>query len=168
MSKLQQIRQAIESGDFDRAKDILASSNNTISSFSLDTQPEQPQPKDTLNINKTRGVVGRINDGMQFLELITLTFSGKDENSVLKFDKLPRFVNPFFFRMENTDEVKINLIRLSLGIDSYIQEISDREFINSINEECLKVYDDVTSGTFRIQNNRRILILSRALARRVL
>lgn len=172
MSKLQRIKDLVESGQFEEAKtELLADS----SEFLLSEREKNRRYKQERDINldpfnslHDRGN-GRISDGLRFLELTSLFFTGKTVNSMLKFDTVKRYVNPLEFLQNNSNERKIELMAKSLGIESALTVIRDRDraYYQTFTNILLAAYEEVETGTFRFDDNEDIIALCRGLFRRV-
>src|SRR5690554_2536422 len=118
---LQRVREAVERRDFSYAEQILDSAGSATLGSIIARPPLKRQ--DRLAIKETRGVVGRVHEGMQFLELVAISFTGKNRESVLMFDKVKTFVNPSLFTMSNNIQDQLNLIYASLGVAEYVAMI---------------------------------------------
>lgn len=172
MNRLQQVKSLIDRKQFAAAKKILedAPEFGTIPSrdFLSFKSPEDKIEDPTL-ISRDRGR-GRASSGIQFLELISLSFSGRELNSVLKFNKIPVYINPAVFSVPNlTNEIKINAISKALGVDSFLTtEIRQKSAAANIAaKKFLEVFEEVKKGTFRVQiaNSTSLLATCRVLVR---
>lgn len=172
MSQLQQIRDLIRSGNFDQAKEELL--NNSSNFVLSNNQPLVPYKRleevniDPFNSKYDRGS-GRISKGMRFLELIALMFKGKTVTSMLNFDRIPQYTNPSEFLQNNSEERKIELVSISLGIEEplAIMRTKDRAYYDAFTQILLNTYNSVESAEFRYDDNKEILALCRGLYRRV-
>ena len=171
MNRLQKIKNLVRSNNFEEAKRELLSEPLPI----LDGRQARESYKRSEEISKDpynnindRGF-GRVSNGLRFLELVTLLFTGKTINSVLQFDRVPRYVDPIIFLRDNSEHEKIKIIVKSLGMYEPIEtlKVIDKEYYDSIKYIFLNVYKEVESGFFRFDNNREVLAISRSIIRRV-
>src|SRR5690554_5092390 len=90
------IVRALDRNDFDQVRRIVDASRRTLPSrlFAPErTIADREIPVNVENIKTDRGN-GRVSQGLIFLELVSNIFKGKNVESVLKFDKVPVYVNP--------------------------------------------------------------------------
>lgn len=169
MSKLQKIKDLVESGNFEQAKvELLIDSSELLLSTQVEVGQYKPviDPFDSLH---DRGN-GRVSDGIRFLELTSIFFTGKTVNSMLKFDTVKRYVNPQEFLQTNSNDRKIELIAKSLGIEEALNSIrrQDKLYYETFTNILLDTYAAVETGNFRFDDNRRLLAICRGLYRRVI
>lgn len=172
MSRLNRIKTSIEKNrNFEEARRILNDSpSGRFSSENIDFVPFQSQndrTEDNTLISRDRGN-GRASSGIQFLELMALIFSGKELDSMLKFDRVPQYVSPrAFFNTTLTDTQKVNIISRSLGVEDFVdmERRNNSDFTTSIMQRFLTVFEEVTNGTFRVRDSRSLLAFCRVLVR---
>jgi len=173
MSRLNRVRRSIEkNNDFAEARRIL---NEQELPFFTDGRlvlhkSQVDEKEDKTNIINDRGN-GRASRGMRFLELMAVSFKGKELDSLLMFDKIDFPVNPqAFHRTTISDREKVNLIAKSLGVEDFIniERMNNTTFSNNISERFIAVFNDVIDGTFLVRANRPLLSFCRGLVRRAI
>lgn len=171
MSRLKRIKNSVEKNrDFDEARRILRNEPSIFFPNDIEfvTHKRQTDNREDITlISRDRGN-GRASSGIKFLELISLSFTGKELDSLLKFDKLPLYVNPgVFYNQQLNDEDKVYVIARSLGVEELINIVrnSNNNFFNSIQERFLQVFNEVKEGTFRVEDSRSLLSFCRIISR---
>ena len=107
---------------------------------------------------------GRVSKGLIFLELVSLTKRGKNVTSTLLFDTVPNYLNVLEFDTRTNEQEKIDYISSGLGTSEFLEEAKERipTVYDSVREVYLKLYTEISTGSFLRKNNPEILPLIRA------
>lgn len=169
-SRLQRVKNFVDGRNFDAARRVLEevpTFGNVPANEFLTYRDQIDKLEDTSLISRDRGN-GRASRGIQFLELVSLSFSGKELGSLLRFDKVPRFIDPTTFSVTTlTDVERVRAVAKSLGVEEFLT-IEQREksaIADTAFSRFLLVFDEVREGTFRVSSSRSLLALCRILVR---
>lgn len=173
MNRLRRVKDSIERRkDFNEARRILDNSpSSSLGSNVFSTEKTIRDEKEDLTlISRDRGN-GRASLGIRFLELASISFLGKNLDSMVKFDTIPVFVNLRFFYSDDLNDVeKVDIIARSLGVDEFLEilRINNSSLLPEINDRFMETFNTVIEGNFRVSNSRRLLALCRVLVTRTI
>lgn len=173
MNRLRRVKDSIERRrDFTEARRILDNAPNAfLDSREFATQKSiRDIDEDRTLISRDRGN-GRASSGIRFLELVSISFAGKNLDSMVKFDTVPIYVNlRVFYFTELSDLDKSLTIARSLGVEEFLEmlRIQRSELFSEAITRFKEVFEEVKSGSFRFSNNRRLLSFCRLLVDRAL
>lgn len=169
MRQLDKIQTLVNSGRFDEARFRLL---NLPQSDSL--QSTLPENIDTTSpsIDSANLVIidrgnGRVSQGLRFLELVSLSFRGRELNSVLSRRETPIFVPIDSFSSQVNNEDRVRIVAKSLGVLELLQVLPPRT-LDMISKQFIPVFSTVVDGNFLERENRRLLRFCRHIASRVL
>lgn len=173
MNRLHRVKDSIERrNDFSEARRILDNAPGAAldSTTFVKHQTMRDIDEDKTRIARDRGN-GRASLGIRFLELASISFIGKNLDSVIKFDTVPSFVDlRVFYSTSLTEEQKVSTIARSLGVEEFVTVLkkNNSSLLSEVNSRFLETFNEVESGGFRVSNSRRLLAFCRLLASRTL
>ena len=169
MSKLRKVKDLVENGNFDGAIDELLAVPSSSITYQIPIHSTQAEKQiDKYASINDRGN-GRVGDGLRYLELITLMFTGKSIEGVLRFDKITRYANSSEFLKENSVSRKVEIVATSLGVEDAINTVKriDPTYYTILEERFTQLYDEVKTGKFRYDNSKDVLALVRRMYKRL-
>ena len=171
MDRLRRVKDSIERRkDFTEARRILdnAPESSFGSSAFVTHKAKRDLTEDFTLISRDRGN-GRASSGIQFLELVSISFKGKNLDSMTKFDTVPIYVSLRVFYFTGLSQIdKANTIARSLGVDEFVEilRVNRSPLYTEAIERFVEVFEQVRGGTFRVRDSRRLLTFCRLLASR--
>jgi len=170
MKILTKVQDAIRSGNFDEAREVLGEQNQSfpVNTFgpSFVAEPEEQIDLSYADLQKDYGS-GRVSRGLIFLELVSLSRKGKNLNSLLLFDRIPQYANIGALDTVQSKEDRVSFVSVSLGVDNLISELKTykRDLYETAEAKLEGVFDQVYSGRFLRRNNEDILSFFRKSVR---
>lgn len=166
MNKLQRYKTLFNSGRTQEARDFLEASP-PINRLSTETFVVKEDPLPVPNYVSYGRDRSRLDEGLRFLELVSINSIGKNTNSVLNFDTVEIFMPLSRFRSALSNDEKLSIMYTSLGITEVINNINgNNTILNMLNNKLLKAYNNILEGTFRVNDQAELISLVRIVSRK--